>query len=114
MNTVQLVGHLGSDPKVQDAGDSKVCILNVATTYKAEDKEHTTWHRVQVWGNSGRACAEILKKGRAVAIEGRIDNFEYEKEGQKLYGSQVVAHRVHFLGANPDNKDSGSKGGGKW
>lgn len=113
MNTVQLVGHLGADPKAQKVGEKRVCILSVATTYKREDVEKTTWHQVQVWGAPGQACFTHLKKGRLVGITGRIDNYEYEKDGQKRYGSQVVADQVHFLGANPD-KAEGPKGDGQW
>ncbi len=113
MNSVQLVGYLGQDPKTQDVGDKRVCVLNVATTYKRDGNERVTWHQVQVWGTPGKACAYHLKKGRLVGITGRIDNYEYEKEGEKRYGSQVVADQVHFLGANPD-KAEGSSGGGKW
>ena len=113
MNSVQLVGHLGSDPKTQKVGDKNVCVLSVATTYKRADVERVTWHQVQVWGPPGEACAKHLKKGRLVGITGRIDNYEYEKDGQKRYGSQVVADQVHFLGANPDKGDASSEGG-KW
>lgn len=116
MNLAILCGHLGADPEVRKAGDKSVCSFGIATTRKYKDNaerevEDTTWHRVQVWGPMGRACAEHLKKGRQVLVRGRIRNTEWEKEGVKHKGTEIVAESVQFLGAKPGKKEEDNSGG---
>lgn len=112
LNKYMIIGNLGQDPEHTklDSGTS-VCRLSVATNRKWKNKdgelqEETTWHRVTVWGNQADACAEYLKKGRQVYVEGRFQSREYEKEGEKRWSAECVAERVVFL----SNKGSGSSG----
>lgn len=116
MNLAILVGHLGGDPEVRKAGDKSVCSFGLATTHRytnAEKKtvEDTTWHRIQVWGPMGKACAEHLTKGRQVLVRGRIRITAWGKEGAKHKGVEIVAEHVEFLGRNPNAKED--KGDGR-
>ncbi len=62
-------------------------------------QERTEWHNITVWGKQGEACAQYLKKGSSVYIEGRISYREYEaKDGSgKRKATDIVAMRVQFL-----------------
>lgn len=112
VNKVILVGNLGRDPETKtfDSGNS-VTNLSVATTRKytkdGEPKEETEWHRVNVWGKSGEACARFLTKGRQVYVEGRLQTRSYEKDGEKRYSTEIIADTVQFLGKKGDGGGSG-------
>lgn len=113
MNVAFLIGYLGADPEVREAGQSKVCSFNIATTHRYKDGdgkqvEESTWHRIQVWGPMGKACHEHLAKGRQVAVQGRIRHTQWkDKEGNEKRGSEILATQVQFLGAKPKGeKDS--------
>jgi single-strand DNA-binding protein len=106
VNKVILVGNLGRDPEVRatPSGQS-VCNFSLATTERYTDRagqqrDQTEWHNVVVWGKQADLCAQYLKKGRQVYVEGRLTTRQYEaKDGTgKRYRTEVVAQRVQFLG----------------
>jgi single-strand DNA-binding protein len=109
LNRTTLIGHLGQDPRLRFTPQGNtVCTLSVATdesyTDKAtgERKEAVEWHRVIVWGKQGTNCSEMLTKGRQVYVEGKLRTRSYEQEGVKRHVTEIVAHRVQFLGPNPN------------
>ena len=103
LNRVILVGNLGADVDLRFTTSGKaVADLRVATSRRFTDsqgvsKEETQWHRVVVWGKQAENCKKFLSKGKKVAIEGRLQHRQFEKDGQKRYISEVVAEEVQFL-----------------
>jgi single-strand DNA-binding protein len=50
-------------------------------------------------------CAQYLVKGSMVAVEGRIQTRNYEnKDGNKVYVTEIVANNVKFLSPKPDSQ----------
>lgn len=104
VNKVILVGRLGQDPESRNVNDTTVTTLNVATSRKWKSKdgelqEQTQWHRVNAWGKLGEICAQYLTKGRQVYIEGELQYRKYEKDGVTMYGTDIRASEVKFLGS---------------
>jgi len=101
MNSVVLIGRLTKDPEVRYTGDQMaVASFTVAIDRppRADKEKVTDFPRVTVFGKQAENCERFLKKGRLVAIEGRIQTGSYtNKDGQKVYTTDVVANRVEFL-----------------
>jgi single-strand DNA-binding protein len=123
VNKVILIGNLGRDPETRFTNSgSSVTNFSIATTDTFADKtgarqERTDWHNIIVWGKQGETCAQYLKKGSAVYVEGRISYREYEaKDGSgKRKVTEIVAQRVQFLGGRggaPAGDDTGEYGRG--
>ena len=55
-----------------------------------------------IFGRQAESCGQYLKKGRPVAIDGRLDWREYEVEGQKRQSVDIIAENVQFLGSRED------------
>lgn len=113
VNKVILLGRLGTDPelkKIPSSGAS-VCNLSLATTETWVDKsnqkqERTHWHRVIVWGKQADLCAQFLKKGKEIFLEGKVVSRSFDdKEGNKKYTTEIVADFVRFIGR--DKKEGG-------
>lgn len=50
-----------------------------------------------------------LSKGSLVGVEGRIQTRNYENnEGQRIYVTEVVAERVHFLDSKGNSQQNNS------
>jgi len=102
-NLVVLVGHLGADPEERyTANQNRVVQLRVATNYfkkdsQGERSEHTDWHQVDVWGNTGHFCARYLQKGDKVQVLGSIRNRVVEKDGNRRTFTSVTAWEVNVL-----------------
>lgn len=113
VNKVLLVGHLGADPESRYLpSGTQVVNFNVATTehWKGEDgekKERTEWTRCSAFAKTAEVCAQYLKKGSLVYIEGRLQTNKYEKDGQTHYSTQVRIDRVQFL----DGRKPAASGG---
>jgi single-strand DNA-binding protein len=79
MNSVNLTGHLGSEPDLRTLpSGAQVVNLNVAvngsyTTAQGERVDKTTWVDVAVWGAQAAACARYLHKGSPVGVNGTIE-----------------------------------------
>jgi single-strand DNA-binding protein len=123
VNKVILIGNLGRDPETRFTNSgASVTNFSIATKDNFADKsgarqERTDWHNIIVWGKQGEACAQYLKKGSPVYVEGRISYREYEaKDGSgKRKVTEIVAMRVQFLssrGGAPMGDDAGDFGGG--
>lgn len=112
INKATLIGNLGKDPEVRHtpAGQS-VANFSLATNEHWTDKsgekrEKTEWHRIVVWGKQAETCAQYLKKGRSVYVEGRISTREWtDNGGQKRYTTEIIANNVTFLGSGPGRGD---------
>ena len=99
MNSVTLIGRLGKDPELRSTQTgTPVCNFSLATTRKSGGKEETQWHNCVAWQKTAELCSQYLKKGRQVAIQGRIDYRTWEdKEGNKRTKTEIIAEHVEFL-----------------
>ena len=106
-NSVQLIGRLGQDPEVKtlDKG-SKLAKFSLATSegYSTKDgskQEQTQWHNIVVFGNLAGVCEKYLKKGREIAVDGRLTYRNWEdKNGMKHVSPEIVASEMLFIGNN--------------
>jgi single-strand DNA-binding protein len=99
MNAVSITGNLTRDPEIDTtAGGIRICTLRVAVDGMASGRE-TGYITVKSFGNSGEAAAHTLKKGRRVAVTGRLHYSEWEaRDGAKRHEHEIVGH-VEFLSA---------------
>ncbi len=115
INRVVLTGNLTRDPELRSTqGGTAVCSLRIATNSRRKDAsgnwvEKPNYFDVTVWGAQGENCAQYLSKGRAVAVDGRLDWREWEdKQGNKRQSIDIIADSVQFLGS----RDGGGENGG--
>jgi single-strand DNA-binding protein len=108
VNRVILVGNLGRDPEVREAGGRTVAILRLATSRSWLDKrsgqrkEEREWHDVEVWGWYGELCGQYLAKGRQVYVAGHLktDRWKDKQTGHDRQRVKIVAELVQFLGVH--------------
>jgi len=110
VNKVTLLGNVGNDPEVRYVAENvPVATFNLATsetyTNKAGEKvTNTEWHHIVLWRGLAKVVETYIKKGSLVYIEGKITYRSYEKDGQKLYFTEIVADQMKMLG----KKEGGS------
>lgn len=90
VNTVTLVGQLTTDPTLRQLPDGgSVCDLRLAVNDRRD--EPPLYIDVSTFGPGATACAQYLKKGRQVAVTGRLIRDEWQaKDGSKRSKHQVV------------------------
>lgn len=109
VNKIILLGRLGADP-VQRATKTGLPVVHfpLATSRKVHTEndlegrptgEETQWHRVVVWGKQGETCAQFLRKGQPVYVEGNFRSRKFDgKDGAERMSFEVHAENVVFLG----------------
>lgn len=111
LNKVLLVGNLTRDPELRfTPTGAAVCEFSIAINSKRKDKasgefiEEVSFFDVVAWAKTAEVCAEYLKKGKSVLVEGRLkqDRWDDKQSGQKRSKVTIVAENVQFLGGRDD------------
>lgn len=101
MNSVVLIGRLTRDPELRHSGNNLSITsftLAVDRPFAKDGEQSADFPRVVVFGKQAENCANYLRKGRLVAVQGRISTGSYDKpDGTRVYTTDVIADRVQFL-----------------
>lgn len=101
LNRSILIGRLARDPELRYTPSgvaSTTFALAVERPFSNGDgKKEADFINIVTWRQLAENCANYLKKGRLTAVEGRIQTRNYEKDGKKVYVTEVVADNVRFL-----------------
>lgn len=113
MNNVILVGNLVRDPefRIGETENKNMCRFTVAIDDGYGERKRTSYIPVIVFGKQAVNCNTYLAKGRKVCVQGRIQTGSYEKDGRKVYTTDVIASVVEFVGKAEENTDDGAKDG---
>lgn len=104
LNRATILGNITHDPELKQltTGQS-VCTFSVATnrSWTGSDgvkQEKTEFHNVVAWRKLADICAQYLKKGRKVYIEGYLQTRDWQgQDGVKRYRTEIVADNMILL-----------------
>lgn len=110
-NTFTAVGRLGRDPEVRyfESGNvvAKFSIAVDKPPKRDQPKdEKPDWFDVEFWGKTAEVCANYVRKGSLIGVEGRIE-FEHwlDKVTNNPRSRPVVkGNRLHLLGSKNDGQ----------
>jgi single-strand DNA-binding protein len=104
LNRVLLSGRLTREPEKRYAQDgTPVCSFALAfhRRYRSTEgswEEHTGYVTVMTYRRLAEVCAQYLRAGSPVLVEGRLQMREWKTtRGEKRQGLEVRAESVHFL-----------------
>lgn len=112
VNSAQLIGNLTKDPELKHSGENKiaVCRFTVAVNDRRKNPKTKQWEDnpsfipVVTFGRQAENCSKYLAKGRKVGVNGKIQTGSYiNKDGNKVYTTEIIANNVEFLGGGPQN-----------
>lgn len=111
INRVVLVGRLTRDPEM-NMSQSNIAVtkfnLAVNRPFTSKDGEQSAdFINIVCFRKVAENVNQYVKKGSLVGIDGRIQTRNYEnKDGQRVYVTEVVADSVQFLEPKGTNNDS--------
>nr|WP_188433834.1 single-stranded DNA-binding protein [Kroppenstedtia guangzhouensis] len=110
LNRIVLIGRLTKDPELRYTPSGAAVVsfrLAVERNFKNSDGEREAdFIDVIAWRQLAENVANYMKKGRMVAVDGRLQTRSYEnKEGQKVKVAEVVAENVRFLDRGKEQGD---------
>jgi single-strand DNA-binding protein len=105
-NRVTLIGNLGMDPELVtfEKGGQKArftLATNEKYTNKSGEKvEETQWHNLVAFGKTADIITKYAKKGKEIAIEGKLTTRDYtDEKGVKRYVTEVIVNELVLLGS---------------
>lgn len=114
MNVVILYGRLTRDPELKySQGGVANCFATVAvdrgmTKEKRREAEAAgrptaDFITVKAFGKTAELMANYFHKGNRIALEGRIQTGSYEKNGGRVYTTDVIVSRLYFVESAKEN-----------
>jgi single-strand DNA-binding protein len=102
MNKVILIGNVTRDPETKTAKDTTITTFSLAI--QGIKKEDVDFINCKCFGKTAELIGKYVTKGSKIAIEGRIKTGNYEKDGKKIYTTDIIVDKVEFL-----SKSNGAK-----
>lgn len=113
MNKVILMGRLTRDPEVRySQGENSLAIarftLAVDRRFKRQGEQDADFISCVSFGKTAEFAEKYLKQGTKIAVTGRIQTGSYtNKEGQKVYTTEVVVEETEFAESKSASGESG-------
>ena len=127
MNIVNLYGRLTKEPELRY---SQSGVANVFFTIavdrgmsrekrqeaQANNQPTADFIACKAFGKTAEMLGNYFHKGNRILVEGRIQTGSYEKNGQRVFTTDIIVNRVHFVESASENTgggfDSMNQGGG--
>ena len=118
MNSVCLIGRLARDPEPRYAQTgTAMCRFTVAVDRRLSKQKRqeaeaagqptADFISCTAFGATAELIANYHRKGSQIGIEGRIQTGSYEKDGRKIYTTDVLVNSIAFVGSK-NNSDGGN------
>ncbi len=101
MNKVLLIGNLTKEVEVRYT-QSGLAIAHFTLAINREMKKKdgtydTDYISCIAYGKQAEALSKYMEKGNKISVEGHIQTGSYEKDGRKIYTTDVIVEKIQFL-----------------
>jgi single-strand DNA-binding protein len=102
MNSCILMAEIAQNPELRSTSDNQMEIAEMFVQFiNAKPENPPALIKVVGWNNLAREIKEKYRQGDKVVIEGRLEMNTIDKpEGYKEKRAQLIASRIHPLGAS--------------
>ena len=97
MNHVVLMGRLTRDPELKYSQAGKAFSKFTVVVNREFKREEADFINCTAWGKTAETIAEYLRKGRRIALQGRISVSSYEQNGETRWSTEVVVDKFEFV-----------------
>ena len=116
MNRVVLVGRLTKDPEMRTTSSgisqTRFTIAVNRRTANQNGQREADFISCVAWRGTAETIAKYLKKGREIAVEGRLQTGSYDaQDGTKRYTTDVVVDNFTFIGGGNNEGTVAEQGG---
>lgn len=104
LNKAMIIGNLTRDPEMRNTpSGAGVASFSIATSLvwtdqSGQQQKKTEFHNIIAWRKLAEICAQYLRKGSKVYVEGRLQTTEWTgQDGVKRYRTEIVAENMIML-----------------
>jgi len=116
-NKVVVVGRLTKSPELRyTTNGNATCNFTLACDRQmkgADGNKEVDFLNVSVppfRGKLAELCSEYLDKGKLALVDGAMQTRSYDKDGQKVYITEICAENVRFLSPKGEQQNNNATG----
>ncbi len=99
MNKVIMIGRICKDIELKySQGGMTYCSFTLAVNRRKKqgEEQQADFVSCKAFGKTSEFMAKYMGKGRQIAVEGRIQTGSYDKDGTKVYTTDVIVDNCFF------------------
>lgn len=114
LNKIQLIGHLGAEPKIITSQNGQSFVTATLATNESfkqneEWKTRVEWHQLVIFGKLTKV-SEYLQKGSQVYVEGKLRSNQWtDGDGKTRHSLSVVVSNIQLLGQSKPADEAANK-----
>jgi single-strand DNA-binding protein len=108
-NCIVVIGRVGKDPELRQAGQNPVASFSLAVDRSGrkdrDGNKITDWFQVSLWGRQAELAQQLITKGQQVSVVGScwIDEWQ-DQQGVRQRMVKVNADGFQLCGSRADNE----------
>ena len=107
MNTVQLLGNIVRDPDLKYAAGSGTAVSRFTVAVKRQfKKDESDFINCVSFGKQAEVIAQYFQKGDKIAVVGHILTGSYDKDGKKVYITDIIVDAFDFVNSKGSSNNS--------
>lgn len=103
MNTAQLIGRLTRDPDISYT-QKELCVARFSVAINRVGVGGADYISCAAFGKVAETVDKYVRKGDKVGITGHIQTGSYDKNGQKMWTTNVIVDRIEFLNTKEERQ----------
>lgn len=108
MNKVLMMGRVSKDIEVRysQAAEPMAVVkfsIAVARKFKKQGEPDADFFNCVAFGKTGENIEKFFSKGRMIMVVGTLKTGSYEKDGRKIYTTDIVVDEFFFTGEKKDD-----------
>ena len=110
MQAFSAIGRITKDPELRQTQSGVAVVrftLAVDRQFKnANGEKETDFLSCQAWRKTAELIGQYCAKGSLVGIQGEVRTGSYEKNGQRIYTTDIMVNNVKFLDSKPSTNNA--------
>lgn len=97
MNRVELIGRMARDPELRSTATGTTMVRFTMAVDRRKKDDGADFISCVAYSKTAELIHQYIKKGNRVGVSGHILTGSYEKDGKKVYTTEVVADSIDFI-----------------
>lgn len=110
MNSVQIIGRLTRENELRYSASGTAVLRNTIAVNRKFKKDESDFISILAFQKTAELITNHINKGEQLGIEGHIQTGSYEKDGKKVYTTEVVVDNITFIGSKGSNNGGNGQG----
>lgn len=110
MNKAILIGRLTKDPELKTTGSGvSVCSFTLAVNRRFKNADggyDADFINCVAWRQQAEFITKYCSKGSMIGVVGNIQTRNYEKDGQRVYVTEIMVEEVQALSSKPNSEQT--------